>query len=541
MKTIVYKTLRNLAVLAILLSIGTSCTDFEDLNRDPNKSSNLDPNTQLTTIQLQTFGNTQLVQPYAFYFSSFVQLMQGDYNATNWGGQYRKNDSEMSHVWAELYGKQLKNLIDIVERTEGQEKYANIRAISRIYKVYLFSILTDTYGDVPYFDAGKGYITGNVKPAYDSQEDIYLDFFKELDEAAASLNIGGGTVSGDIIYKGDITKWQKFANSLHIRLAMRLTKVDSEIAKNEVVKVLSSTDGGVFTSNADNAVIAYTEIFDWDVTEFRRNALSQLWRGREPYPTAYISSTLWNHMKRSDDPRLFVYGRCYNESSPNNPSGRVDLTQEMLTEAGIDKFQPVLPGFYWWDNWPSGYWSNKTNAWQDKACRPQVNNAFTKGDAPGVVMSYSEIQLLLSEAKTRWGAAIATADAETLYNQGVEAAMEMLAIYNQKIAATDISNYLLANAFPANESDRLRVINEQIWMLHFNNQAEAYSNWRRSGYPVLKPAAEYGAITIDSRTIPRRLCYPLFESSYNKEGYESALAKMGGVDNWNHSVWWDKQ
>ena len=88
--------------------------------------------------------------------------------------------------------------------------------------------------------------------------------------------------------------------------------------------------------------------------------------------------------------------------------------------------------------------------------------------------------------------------------------------------------------------ERLKAINEQLWILHFNNTPEGYANWRRSGYPELLSSSNYGAVTIDSREIPRRLCYPLFESSYNPEGYAWAIERLGGTDNWNKSVWWDK-
>lgn len=95
-------------------------------------------------------------------------------------------------------------------------------------------------------------------------------------------------------------------------------------------------------SAADDALIAYTDIQDWASNEFRRNGLAQLWRGREAYPTAYLCSTFWKQLDATSDPRQFVFGRCYDESSANNPFGRVDLTEEMQnTEAA--KFQPCNP------------------------------------------------------------------------------------------------------------------------------------------------------------------------------------------------------
>lgn len=130
-------------------------------------------------------------------------------------------------------------------------------------------------------------------------------------------------------------------------------------------------------SAADDALIAYTDIQDWASNEFRRNGLAQLWRGREAYPTAYLCSTFWKQLDATSDPRQFVFGRCYDESSANNPFGRVDLTEEMQnTEAA--KFQPCNPGYFWYSNgtWPEGYWSKLTNKWQDKATRSAAQQHF---------------------------------------------------------------------------------------------------------------------------------------------------------------------
>lgn len=537
MKTIYAK----FSLILLCVMSFAACTDFDELNTDPTKSNNINPNPQLSMVQLQTWGSWQMSQPYTFYLSGFIQHMQGDYNASNWGGQYRQNDSEMGNTWNAMYGSQIRNLVDIIHRTEGKEEYTNIHAIARIYKVFVFSTLTDIYGDLPYFDAGKGAITGNVKPAYDKQELIYKDFFKELSAAVDSLDIDKDAVSGDIIYKGNIDKWKRFANSLHLRLAMRVVNADAELAKQEAIKAVEHT-AGLLTSSSDDALISYMNIFDWESTEYRRNGLAQMWRGREPYPTVYLCSTFWNMLKDSSDPRLLVYGRCYNENSANDPFGRIDLTDEMLAVAP-DKFQPVLPGFYWWDNWPSGYWSTSTEKWQDKATRPQVNNIFLKGDVPGVIMTYAEVELLLSEAKARWSSDIITGSIAGIhYRNGVREAILFLKKFGaENITDTSIDNFITANPFPTGLDSRLESINNQLWILHFNNAPEAFANWRRSGIPALKSSVDYGAVTIDSRTIPRRLCYPLFEGSYNKEGYDSALATMGGKDDWNARVWWDKK
>jgi hypothetical protein len=530
------------AITSLLLC--TSCNDFDDMNSNPTKSDKIDPNSQLAYVQLLTWGDWMTCEPYMYYSASMVQIMQGDWNTTNYGGQYRRNNAMLGQAWSRIYGLSIKNLADVLHNTKDKPEYVNVRSVARIFNVYCSMLLTDMYGDIPYFEAGKVQSENISNPSYNRQEVIYKDFLKELKEVEAALDTEGDAVSGDIIYNGDIGKWKRFANSLHLRLAMRLTKVDPDLARDEVVSIMETTSG-VLTA-ADNALVKYTDLNDWTSGEMRRNSISQLFRGRETYPTPYLSSTFWNYMKTTSDPRLLRIGRGYDEtpSSANNPFGRIDLTSEILATAkGVDQFQPSDPGYFWYEKWPSGYYSSSTQKWQDKSCRPQMNNAFLKGNVPGVIMTYPEVQFLLSEAKVRWGELISGATtAADYYRNGVTAAMKLLTEYGvDAISDAEIATYLTKNSFPATVSGQLKTINEQLWVLHFNNAPEAYSNWRRSGYPALKSSLEYGALTIESKTIPRRFNYPLSEGSYNKDAYNAALDAMGGRDDWNARVWWDKE
>ncbi|MCC8187894.1 MAG: SusD/RagB family nutrient-binding outer membrane lipoprotein [Bacteroides sp.] len=533
----------SLLLLAVFLVAMTGCNDFEEYNTDPTKSATVNPNSQLSYAQLSVGGDWMLTQVSVFYFSGFIQHLQGDYSVTNWGGIYQKSGDEFNQFWNRIYGTPFKNLVDIVERTAEDPLYHNVRTVARIFRVYYAMLLTDALGDVPYFEAGKGYLEGIAMPAYDKQEDIYMDFLKELKEVAEGLDDDGDQVTGDIFYNGSLGQWRKFANTLRLRLAMRLVKVAPETAKQHVMDVMGSA-AGCFTSASDDAIIEFMDILDWDTSEIRRNGWSQLLRGYETYPTAYLCSTLWNYLRDTGDPRLLRLGRCYDESS-NDPFSRNDITEDVLASAaGMDQIQPVLPGYFWWDNWPNGYWSDVYNEWFDKFCRPQVNHAFLRGNAPGIILTYAECQLLLAEAVTRWGTDVPNAlSAEAHYQEGVRAAMELLARYPTMdgVTGSEIDAYLAQRPLPAAPEEKLQAINEQLWILHFINPSEAFANWRRSGYPELLSAAAYWAVTIDSQTIPRRLNYPLFESSYNKAGYESAISALGGSDNWNQRVWWDKE
>jgi hypothetical protein len=520
-----------------------SCNDFEELNSNPTKSVTVNPNSQLAYSLLWTFGNCQVWEIGNEYCGAFSQHVQGNWSVTNYGGQYRKGNNQFSDLWSRLYSQGLKNTIDGIANSGGKPHLQNVHSALRIVRVYYSMMLTDIYGDIPYFDAGKGYIEGITNPVYDKQETIYKDFLRELEEAGAAFNDQGGTLSGDIIYKNNLLKWKKLANSLRLRAAMRLIKIEPQLTHEEVKNILAS-ETGVFSSSGDDALVKYMNINDYDYDEPRRNGLSQVWRGRDAFPAAYICASLWNHLKTTEDPRMLRIGRCYNEDSPHDPFNRTDLTEEIIGEVGIDGIEPVLPGFFNWDNFPGGYQSQILGRYvTNPQCRPQMSNAFLHGDTPGILFSYAETQLLLSEAKARWTDLAGTETAEQYYINGVAAAMKLLNDYypiHKTITAGEINTFLEYNSFPGTLERRLKVINEQLWVLHITNPYEAYANWRRSGYPVLKPASEYGALTIDSQEIPRRFSYPLFEMAYNKAGYEEAIARMGN-DSWNNRVWWDRE
>lgn len=527
-------------LLSVFLMGFSSCIDYEDFNKNPVVATTIDPNSQLSYIQLCMGGDWLMEQPFAYYYSGFVQQLQGDWSATHFGGEYLIDDAQFQQPWERIYTCHLKNLADILWRTEEDVEQKNINAVAQILKCYFFLILTDMYGDIPYFEAEQGYITGNVTPKFDEQELIYKDMHKELLEAEEQLDENADKLTGDIIYSGDLKKWRKFANTLNFRIAMRLVKVAPELAEEWVTTICNIESG--LLGVGDDALIHYMDLLDWDETEFRRNGLAQLWRSRENAPMCYFCTTMWDKLKTTNDPRLLILGRCYAEDS-TDPFLRTDLTDFIMEKAPkqLESIEAVKPGFYWWDNWPAGFMDGDT--YYGKECRPQLNKGFIKGDSPAIFMSYAETELLLAEAKLRWPAINDSKTVETHYSNGVKAAMGLLKNFDlgEEVSNTEMASYLSRNPLPSDKDGQLQFINEQLWILHLINPSEAYSNWRRSGYPVLKPSTEYGAAVKDSRTIPRRLKYPLFEQTYNPTGYYEAVGRMGGEDNWNCRIWWDKE
>ena len=538
-----------------------SCSDeyMENMNTDPSKAATIDPNAQLTTAQLQTYGDLSMMEIYRNYHYAFTQQLMGCWNTTNYGGRHTLDNNEMSRIWTSFYTQSLKNIIDAQYRTAEDAEKVNINSVLRIYRVYLMSIITDTYGDAPFSEAGLGFLEGKFNPKYDKQEDIYNAFFLELEDAINKIDPTKDKVTGDLIYAGDVTKWQQLANSLRLRFAMRISNVNPTKAQTEFENALAA-NGGVITDASSDALIKYMTIafsFGQEAySDYRGNSLSQLLFGNDPANNpSYLCSTFFNQLYNSGDPRTFKISRCYYDGlmSATSPDNRVDITQEMI-EKGID-FSPRDPGSYSWEPWPTGYDSDickelavnnpSVTATMAREVEPKLANNFLKSDNPGVVMTSAEVKFLMAEATVKkWN--VGSALAEDLYKQGVRAAMDFLTDNYGCTATTDAEFDAFIQGrgtFGHTDNQKLEAINTQAWILHFTNPAECWANVRRSGYPKLKSPAEYGfgQYLTGGTEIPVRLCYPVLESSYNKKSYNEAIERMGGTDNWHSLLWCDTE
>ncbi|KAB6081981.1 SusD/RagB family nutrient-binding outer membrane lipoprotein [Bacteroides xylanisolvens] len=538
-----------------------SCSDeyMENMNTDPSKAATIDPNAQLTTAQLQTYGDLSMIEIYRNYHYAFTQQLMGCWNTTNYGGRHTLDNNEMSRIWTSFYTQSLKNIIDAQYRTAEDAEKVNINSVLRIYRVYLMSIITDTYGDAPFSEAGLGFLEGKFNPKYDKQEDIYNAFFLELEDAVNKIDPTKDKVTGDLIYAGDVTKWQQLANSLRLRFAMRISNVNPTKAQTEFENALAA-NGGVITDASSDALIKYMTIafsFGQEAySDYRGNSLSQLLFGNDPANNpSYLCSTFFNQLYNSGDPRTFKISRCYYDGlmSATSPDNRVDITQEMI-EKGI-AFSPRDPGAYSWEPWPTGYDSDicaelavnnpSVTATMAREVEPKLANNFLKSDNPGVVMTSAEVKFLMAEATVKkWN--VGSVSAEDLYKQGVRAAIDFLTDNYGCTATTDAEFDAFIQdkgAFGHTDNQKLEAINTQAWILHFTNPAECWANVRRSGYPKLKSPAEYGfgQYLTGGTEIPVRLCYPVLESSYNKKSYNEAIERMGGTDNWHSLLWWDTE
>lgn len=521
-------------LLYILAACGfglSSCSDFGDLNVNPEAigKDGMDYKLVFTNVQQYGYGTEyEAWRNGLIYISTMIQHTASVQSYWN-GDKYTYSAGYNSAFWDRMYPNGIRDVIDLMENWKGNETFYAEYQMARIMKVLLFHRMTDLYGDVPYSQAGQGYYQSNGYPKYDTQESIYFDMLKELQEAATNLQGKSSTIGpADIIYNGDVTKWRKFAYSLMLRLGMRLSKVDAEAAKSWVNTAVA---GGLFLSNDESAIVKHTA----GVTANN---------SAEPFgkvyvhedPNAYrMSESFINLLRNSKDPRLSFLATVVKDPTIKVDAGnwsRGDTTA--AKQLGMPNGYDLLGGAT--DIKKYSLFPDKQGLTGDSLNMYSVVNRYTYGriDAPTFLVTHAENQLLLAEAAYRgW----ISGTAKSYYDAGVTAAMKQFAQFGiQGISDAAIQNYLTANPF--SQSTALEQINTQYYINTFTDEYESFANWRRSGYPVLKTVNYIGNAT--NGTIPRRFTYPTEESTVNQKNYQEAIGRLTDGDRMTSRVWWDK-
>lgn len=558
-------------MLCVAVLAFTACSDehMERINTDDTKASSIDPSAQLTTALLQTYGDFGMMDTYRSYITGFTQHFAGGWNVSNYAGSVHAQDDQMRLVWDQLYAVSIKNIVDAIANSADKP---NTNAALRIHRVYLMSVLTDIYGDLPCKDAGLGYVAGINNPTYDTQEEMYNFFFEELKACAAQLGTGSDRIGGDVTsLKGDVAAWKRYANTLRLRYAMRISDVNSTKAKEEFESALTA-DGGYIQDASQDAYIIYMDgpftLYDGSRDlDFRVNALGEILYGQDPTSPTFICSTFYDILNDNNDPRLHRICRHYlnvkrSETKPDR-EWNVDVTDEVVPYLeATGTYTACVPGAAWWSDWvnaPSlddiptlkrlvelypeaGFNKNNFDA---RMIRPFLSIDFEMPDRPGTLINSAEVEFLLAEAKGKnWNV---PGDALEHFNAGIKASMQWLNTHYlqaaDKISDDEINTFVASQAakFSANAKE---AINTQAWILHMMNPNEAWANLRRSDYPVLEDRTKHPirpdfTYDDDNLNTPTRLRYPISENQYNSVNYQEAIDRMGGSDDWHKRLWWD--
>ncbi|TWF41304.1 SusD-like starch-binding protein associating with outer membrane [Chitinophaga polysaccharea] len=474
-------------ILLLVLSLyGCKPGDFGDINTNPNMPTKPYTGYLLTNIirdMASTIGGSsggpiREAPLYAQHLSEMTYQREGVYVKGNWDFGYYQGALNDLQVVISVNS-------DPARKAQALSfgSNANQLAVARILRAYFFLHLTDRWGDVPYFEALKG--NDNLTPAYDRQQDIYNDLFKELKAAAAQFD-GGVNVKGDILFGGDPSRWKKFANTMRLVMALRLSKIDAVKGKTEFNAALAD---GVITDNKDNVVYNYLA-----GDQNNENYWSYSWRvDNNPYA---LSKTLVDMLLANNDPRLPKFGdKAGDGLYHGQPYGVINTNFGSMSMLGAGMRKP---------------------------------------ESPVYVYTAAEVQFALAEAvKLGWipGNDI---DAATYYLNGIKYSLQQFGVYTDAAYATCIATPGVAY----DPAHALEQIGTQKWVALFLNGWEAWYEWRRTGFPRLQPPAN--AQTRDGQ-IPRRHGYPSREALLNKAHYDAAVQRLGGPDDLSSRVWWDKQ
>jgi hypothetical protein len=480
--------LKSSLVFALLAtSACTQFTDFGDINTSSNSPAKPNTASLFTNAMISVGGVVTEATPclYVQYFGDVTYIEESRYKTVNFDFDYLYSGSPFLERTGPL--NTLNYIIQL--NTDATTKIAvavngsnaNQIAVARILKAYFFLNITDRWGDVPYAQALKG--KEGFSPAFDAQQAIYTDLFKELKEAQAQFD-GGDGVHGDIMLHGDNGQWKKMANSLRAVMALRLSKADAAKGKAEFVAALAD---GVIGSNEENITFSYLPNASYESPLFNNYTTTN----RKDWA---VSSTFIDYLTKTNDPRIEAFA---------------DKAEATLAYKGV----------------PYGVFPP---TWQPKDVS-LVSGHIAAQDATVNVITYAQMQFSRAEAaKLGW----ITGNVKQLYEDAIKTSMEQWHVYS----AADFATYIKGANVAFSDAKALELIGTQKWVALFYQGSEAWSEWRRTGFPALKPPTK----TLNtSGQIPRRYGYPTSEATLNKTNYDEAV-KRQGADVQETKVWWNK-
>jgi len=489
---------------------------LSDLNVNTTSPTDLDP----VLLLNQAIINTSFPVKSLVFDIGIVQQMVTPNGGVLAGANFNQDSRDVTTqpLWTAYYQSVIKNTHDAVVRSKSNAARSNMYNMARIFQAYVFMILTDEYGDIPYTQGGAGYSDQIILPAYDAQQDIYPKIVQELTDASAALSTSATIETGDVLYAGDVSKWKKFANSLLLRAGMRLSKVDPAKAQSTVSAAVAA---GVITGNADNAYIRHDANFT--------QPIGSTLNGSEA-ANFYLTKSFVDQLKNTNDPRLQAIAIRYvgaaSGAGQTVAVGSTDPLKQIGMPIGYDNGSIVAKARA--DGLASFYDYSQAD-----------RRRILKISSPVFLVTAAQTNLLLAEASFRgW---ITGGTAGQYFSAGIKAHMDQMAVYDPgcAVAATDRDNYVAANPLPA--GDELEQINIQYWIASFLNGPEAFANFRRSGFPALTPNP-YGQPNnpdVPNGTFIRRLTYPTSELSVNTKNVNAAITRQG-ADKLSTRIWWDK-
>jgi Starch-binding associating with outer membrane len=481
----------HILILAIgILLITNACTStFDKLNTDPNNPSSISPQFLLpsgieSSVDRYWGHRTRFERINLDGAELWVQhLTRNIYS--NEGDNYGISQALPLNNWKGFFNDAQSNFnrIIVLAGEKGTTPNANYEGVALVMRTWTFSILTDMWGAIPYTEALKGTSTEPVyTPAYDPMEKIYAGMLADLKLANEKLSVTGPAITGDILYGGSILKWKKFANSLRLRLANRQAAKKPAESKAIMTEILNDpVKFPIFTSNDDNASLKCTTVLPSN-NEWNQVLIQD---GRTDWN---LSKTLVDKLNANSDARIRVFGN-------SNKSGKYEGHANGLPDAIATTYLE----------------SSAT-----------IGTYFTAASSPQTIMTYAELQFILAEASLDGDI---TGDAQSYFEKGITASFTQLGA----TGATDLITKL-------GKVSREKVL-DQKWIALFGQGIEAWTEYRRTGFPIM-PAADPRAVFENGGIIPTRLPYPGSEYSLNATKVAEGEKLNGGPNDMKTKLWW---
>ncbi|MEM8967759.1 MAG: SusD/RagB family nutrient-binding outer membrane lipoprotein [Bacteroidota bacterium] len=474
----------------ILIVAGACTDDFEELNSNPNKPTTVDPQyllpqaiqTSIDNYWGNKTRNERLNFDHAMSWAGY--LTRNIYE--NEGDNYNVQPSVNITNWEVFYTDGLINFQKVIEFSDADSENPNpnFEGVGLGMQAWVCSIITDVWGAVPYNEALSGTAEEPIfSPAYEAQEAVYAGIIEQLKVANEKLNPDGPSIAGDIMFNGDIMMWKKFINSTRFKLLNRQAHIVGSSSAEMQAMLADPATYPMMESNDEIAKLVYGAL---PTNNPWNDILVQ--QGRTDWN---INSILVEKLQSLNDPRLEVY------ATPGN-----------LAEGEFSGHPSGLPA------------AVATNFLGFSATINQ--DVFAQLNSPAVLMSYAELKFVMAEAALEGDIA---GDAQALFEEGIAAAFDQYGLmvpdgYIAQLGAVSKENIMT-----------------QKWLALFGQGIEAWTELRRTGFPVM-PAADPQAQFENDGVLPTRLQYPNTEYSLNGANVESALGLLGGADNMKTPLWW---
>jgi hypothetical protein len=528
------KILKYTAALVTMGVLFSSCdTGLDGLNDNPNAPTDVPVELilpQAIENSMNRLYSMSGVNGYigAIWAQSYAKIQYTDEDRYDFSGRI----TLINNIWQSYYATTLKDL-NVIRQKAIADNNANAQAIAEILMAWNYHQITDLWGDVPFSEALKG-LEANPEdrittPKYDSQESIYNGLLDLLSDAANRIDHSAASVGGaDLIFDGDMAKWEKLANSLRLRIYMRMSNVAEGVASAGIANILNS-NAPIMTSHDDNAQLDYLSFPS-------NNPVNDFARTREDHKISHTTLTWLNEL---NDPRMRIY------AAPMRNQDAEPTTAIYTASNGLN-YQGVI----------NGSADNSIGLAQAST----MGHYFVAPTSPGRIMTYNEVLFIRAEAAAR---GFTGEDAEALYHDAIA---ESMRLYTQERLDPVLGSFpgdiafshqgFNANQFPEgitqaeidaylaqpevawqsgegwNQANRERLA-LQKWLALYSQGLETWSEWRRTGYPELTP----GPLAVLS-DVPRRIAYPTTEQSLNNTKRQEAVARQG-ADNFLTRMWWD--